>query len=423
MKRAVAVLLCVAVRAVAAQGFAIDCVEAITPGCRGTVAIATADAMQSVPLALLVTNAGVAVPNAMVRLKATGGALMPDTAITDATGVARTIWFRHKGSDPVLVAAEASVPASGGQSPKSAVTSVTLVPRDPVAGLLRPELEGGYLQSWFEKSQLPRPVVVRLRPVPGAPALTKEECVRNRVHFRSRGALQSVSPDTAVPYLNQQGACMAETYWSMGEGIGERRLDVRIVPGKGFKTDTVQVAEAWTRATPRFIAGFASGWLRPYTTINPAATRTVRVEVTDASGVVRSYDTTETTGAVAVKDVPGTRKNSAVAALSLPIPIARWEDWDNLSLTVGVDLADIGARQYYGLSVLRLVGRWVPVIEVLPVDLHALAMYARQPELIDPRCAPTACVTRNRTKFQGWNYMVSADATSLVSDLVKKLAP
>jgi hypothetical protein len=347
----------------------------------------------------------------------------PDKSITDQNGVARATWFRAKGADVVTVVADVRSGAASGTA------YIRLNPEAPNPANAR-DIEliarKGFQQSWFEKSQLPQMVMVELSDLPSggkAPSVgDAASCASNRVVFKPRGAPAAVSPDTATAY-SVGAQCYAWTFWSLGEGIGERRLAVNLVPGKNFKATNDLLASSWARATPKFVAGFALSRLRSYTAFSDASQRIVHVERIDASGAKHSYDTTETTGVPGKKDVPSAVEGSAIAGISVPIPVAKWGDWDDLSITAGVDLSNPKNRIYAGLSILRLFGRINPVIESLPIDVHLLGFWARQPELKDGRCDAYSCVEEKRLRFQGPSFMISADATSLISELVKKLAP
>jgi hypothetical protein len=411
--------LMASVHALSAQELMIQCSGDLNPSCNGRVE--AADSLQHARIVLRVMRDGATVPGAVVRFRATSGSLQPDSTMADQNGYARSMWFRTKGGDSVGVAVDARAGGSSGLAfirlepgaPKADARTIVLLERR------------GFLQSWFENGQLPSIVEVELRL--GNDSTTnaindRATCVANRVLFNRRGAPATVSPDTATASIFEH-RCYASTFWSLGEGIGERALDVSLVPSRGFKGDNTLEAEAWVRATPKFLTGFARSRLQPYVGLNTASTRTVRVERVDASGATRSYDTTETTGAAAINPVKARTEYAIVAGVSVPIPIARWGRFDGLSLTGGVDLANPGDRFYGGISALRFLGFVFPVIEGVPIDFHVVGFWARQPELKDATCAAAACVVDKHTRYQGTTWMISADATSILDALVKKLAP
>jgi hypothetical protein len=411
---ALPVLLCAAAAPVFGQELKLTCGGDLNANCTRVVELP--DSVQRARLVVKVTLAstGAAVPKAIVRFMTTAGSVEPDSTIADASGEARALWIRHKGSDQVAVAASAQLGENG-----SGTAFIRLIPDvapDPRGIALIPVQ--GFQQSFYEKSQLPKEVRVKL--VAAGGAMDRKSCEANRVVFKIRGAPQSVSPDTAKAWF--EGECYADTFWTMGEGIGERRLDVTLVPSKSYTGSNELEAFAWTRTSPKFITGFAGGTLKGYQGLAAKTERTLHVERVDGTGATFTYDSTVTLAEAGPQDVASKTVFAAVAAVSLPIPIPKWRRWDGLSLTAGVDLGHPTDRQFYGISLLRFFGgRAVPVIEVLPLDIHLLALFARQAEVTDPNCAPGTCKTKDRTRYQSLSLMLSADAGSLVSDLVKKL--
>jgi hypothetical protein len=401
-----------------AQELKITCGGDLAADCSHAVGLA--DSVQKVRMTVKVTqsNGTTVVPGAIVRLSATSGVLEPDSIVTDANGEARAVWVRGKGADQVAVGVSARLGDKGNGTTfvRLFLTSGT----DPKQIAMREEQ--GFQQSWFEKSQLPREVRVELLDS-AFRSIDEKTCNANRVLFKGRGATQSVSPDTANAWFDsEEKRCFADTFWAFGEGIGERRLDVTVVGGKGYKGVNELEAAAWARAMPKFITGFAAGRTKDDFVILGAKTDSVfHVERPGTGGATLTYDST--------KSVPGGPKPaeseqvfSAVAAVSIPIPIAKWKHWDGLSFTAGVDLAHPTQRQFYGLSAARfLLGRYVPVIEVLPIDLHVLRFYAQETYVTNPTCTPGTCNTDKRVRFQSWALMLSADASGLVADLVAKL--
>ena len=399
------------------QALSISCSGDVDSLCNARVA--PADSLQHAIVIVHVTRNAVAVPSAIVRFHASSGTVQPDSTVTDDNGDARAQWFRSKGGEVAAITADAHVGNTSG------LAYIRLSPRGEKNETKNIVLRkaGGFKQSWFEKSQLPSPVKVELMSpvIGGSVPLDSIICRQISVEFKLRGGPSKVSPDTAVA-RTQDGGCYASTFWTLGEGIGERRLDVRVVPTNGYRgvNDTLE-AQAWTRANPNFVAGVAVGRFRPYLGLNPASKRTVHIERVDANGAKISYDSTETSGTPAIDSIRARNESFGVIGVSLPIPMGRWDRWDDLSLTAGVDFAHPQDRVFVGISLLRLVGAWIPVIEVLPMDIHFVKLWANQDELVDPRCAPSACKTHKRMRPQGWSAAVTADAGSLFTELLKKL--
>ena len=374
-----------------------------------------------------VTRGGQAVPRAFVRFSATAGTVQPDTTTTDERGDTRAMWIRAKGGDPVGISVSARIGTD------VALAHIRLTPKAASTRPIALSLSSGSFQSWFEEGQLPRPVVVELLSA-GKPITDHATCTTNRVAFRLRGAPASVNPDTVTAALvSERGskplkyvACTASTFWSLGKGIGDRELDIALVPGKDFTAEPRSRplrAYSWARATPRFVAGLGRSRLKSYVGLKPATIRTLKVESIDATGAKITYDRPDTTARAAADSIDKATEYSAIAAVSIPIPIGTFRQWDNFSLTAGVDLAKPRDRFFVGGSVLRLLGRHVPVIEAVPLDFHVLLLFARQEELVGGQCTSESCRTDKHTRYQGVSLMLSADAQSLLTDLIGKLAP
>jgi hypothetical protein len=129
------------------------------------------------------------------------------------------------------------------------------------------------------------------------------------------------------------------------------------------------------------------------------------------------YDSTFTPSA-SVATQGGNVTGSGFAGVSLAIPpIPRF------SFTGGVDLRSAADDWFAGMSLVRLAG---PSAEALPLDAHLLLHVGRDDEIRnESSCAAgtAACKTEKVTRFQGLAFVLSADATSLLSELVKKLIP
>lgn len=405
-----------------AQDLKLECSGDVDTTCKATVGLP--DELQRAEIRIQVKDQnGRLVPGALVRLRPSGGVIQPDSVVADANGLARAIWFRGKGSDVVAIAAEARLQDAAG------VRLIQITPAKPGGRSVVLTSEGGFLQSWFEKTQLPDELKVGLRDTADQ-VLNEKDCAGHKLVFKARGAPQSVSPDTAESYFepgtkrrfrkDTKDKCLAEAYWTVGEGIGERRLDVKLLPAAGFKAHNELEAEAWTRATPRFIAGFGYNRLRTSHIVVAAKERTIKVERSEPAGTI-SFDSTVTTSAARFDSVTKNTVFNVIAGVSLPIPIAAWEHFDGLSITGGVDLGRPTERHYLGFSLLRFIGGpIIPVIETIPVDVHVLSFWAKVAEVEGP-CAPADCRIRHRTRYQSIAWMFSADATSLVSELVDKL--
>jgi hypothetical protein len=440
------ILLGVFASKVRAQEMTVNCLSPSSPACQDS--IQPESDLQYQQVAVRVMQNGHPVARALVRLRATSGTVTPDSVFTDTDGVAKSGWTREQGSTPVAVTI-AAVGSNG-----SAVKVLTLTPR---ATADKPKLvleNWTHTESWFEKNQLPGPVRVAVKKVvsdtTSVHIIDRETCRRQRVAFSGTARVGTASPDTITaelysirhgrprrednntnnravqllslhPSPKDSVGCFAFTNWTFGENPGERELRAKIVPGKGFDAPLSLGIKGNARALPRFIAGFARSPNKGYLGLKKGAARQIHVEHLLSDGSKEIYDST-VTAANSVDTVRAQHTVNVIAGVSIALPVWRLGPFDRLSFTGGVDLASPRDDFYVGGSVARLFGSSV---EALPIDLHALLHYGRQPVLEDPSgcMASGRCSTKNKMRYQGVALMLSADATSLISEVIKRLVP
>jgi len=221
------------------------------------------------------------------------------------------------------------------------------------------------------------------------------------------------------------GQCYASSFWTLGKGIGERVMHFKLIPGNGFEemvpAGEALEAHAWTRATPRLVAGLAASKRRSYIGLRTAQTRVVKVEVVDTLGRTETYETLVVTRPASAETVRSDWIVNAVAALTVPIPLSPLGKYDVLTTTAGVDFASPANRFFLGISALQLLGVKNRVIESLPVDVHVMWMWERQEVLRDQACLPNDCRTVNRWSTGTPSFMITADATQVLTDLVNRI--
>ena len=163
-------------------------------------------------------GAGRPVPGARVVFESAAGhgVVDPDTALTDADGLARTAWTL--GDEPGPQSLAATVARDGGPSAQASATALT--PEEAAESI---ELADGGGQSARPGARLSRLVVFRVlddvgRPVPGA-----------RVVFAPAAGHGVVDPDTAA--TDADG--LARTAWTLGDEPGTQSLAATVARDGG----------------------------------------------------------------------------------------------------------------------------------------------------------------------------------------------
>lgn len=376
-------------------------------------------------------NTSVGVPGAVVRFRATSGTLLPDSTSSDASGFAWTLWTRPQGRDTATVVVQAR---SGANS------TMSLVRVGPPAPTVQLGMDVWRVsRGWFEKNPLPQPAVIHIYQLregnPTPQPVDSATCAAQRVAFARVPGTGSVAPDTstATEYLianslfqnlqpdslrQQARGCFAVTNWTLGEGAGDRSLRATLIPSAAARVVRGQGTEIRTisRSLPRLVGGAAVAWRRSYVGVSQKD-RVVRIERTLPDGSTMAFDTT-LKGTATVDSISGDPQPAAFVGVSSALV----PSWRRISATVGVDLRNPAHDWYGGISFLRLA-RGLST-EGLPIDLHLLAHVGRSQVLRDPLACQqgVSCETSDRIRFHGLGGMLSVDASSLFSELIKKIA-
>jgi plastocyanin len=171
----------------------------------------------ALPLALrvVVTQGGAALPGTMVSWTTSGGSVAPTSSITDASGVATTVW--KLGPAAGSQTAQAALPGASG-SPvvfhATATNGVTLVPTLAKAGGA-----DGDGQSGTAGSTLPTPLAVVLSDA------------------------NDVRPGVTVTWATPDGGTLSPTS-SVTDGAGRATTSWTLGPASGGQTATASVAGA-----------------------------------------------------------------------------------------------------------------------------------------------------------------------------------
>ncbi len=396
------------------------------------------------------------VSGAIVRFRATNGALLPDSAVTDEAGNAHALWYRPRSGEPVAITVEARSKPSAAGAPDGPVygSAMRLISLSTAPHASRLGVERWYARrAWFEKNQLPGQVAIHIYQIDAAGneiVPDSATCASQRVAFLRFTGSGTVSPDTSiagllpvatgaarradpkaadsvahVDKLRADGAgegvvrerCFALTRWTLGDGVGIRTLRASLVPPGSLGVDgpgSVDI-DATSRALPRIVAGPVFAWRRSYLGVARGAEQKVTVERVRSDGSTATFDSTYP-GPASVDSVSGRWQASAFIGASVPlIPRARL-----LSVTLGVDMKTPADDWYLGFSLLRFGGL---MTEALPIDVQVLGHFGRSKVLRDAEAceAQISCKTDEETRFHGLGGVITVDASSLISEIIKKL--
>ncbi|HEY7767660.1 hypothetical protein [Longimicrobium sp.] len=339
--------------------------------------------------------------------------------MADTEGFAQTLWYRAGGAEGAAVAVDARTPSG------SSFREIRLTRSTPGYALRQ---HSGNYESWFEKTPLRHPVVVEIVRADAADdsvgrITSPETCSRLRVAFTRIGT-GSVTPDTVMAGVDSAEVgqnphrlgCFARANWTLGEGPGRRHARMSLVGGNSGRSSVLY--EAYARASPRLIGGIMATRSRSYLGPQAGPERTIRIERTLPDGSKASFDTTFATGRDTVKQVDGSWAPAAFVGVSTPIR-PKWHRW---ALTFGVDPRAVDRNWYAGVSVLRIPGGLE--VESLPVDIHLLGHWGRVDVLENPKACRERgeCDTEDDVRWQGLAAMLSVDAGSVITDLIKKLS-
>ncbi len=408
----------------AAQVPTVSCGAPLTESagiCTGTVA--RSDSVQQFNVELRLS--GGVISGIPIVFRADSGTLVRDSVVTDANGIAQTIWYRPRGTGPVGIAADVRT-ASG-----SILKYVQLRPRETQLHL-RTAQDARF--SDFPGGTGRRLVVEILQLNGGNPVAITDTtlCARQRVAFYAEGTGARVTPDTAggaVYAAKEKGdtadfkpGCFAAARLALGSDVGRHEIRTLGLPSTGYRvTENARLRPVNVRHMPQIILAAVVSRHRSFNRVEKETVRTYRVQRILPSGETATFDSAVVSLSA---DDGGGWSTTAMAGFSTPIlsserfaPLA-----DRLSLTLGIDADAPRQGQFLGVSILRSTGL-VPYN--FPVDLHLLA-HRRKFEVLEDAgaCAvaltEVACGTRSRA-YWGPSLAVSFDASAVVSEAIKKL--
>ncbi len=391
------------------------------------------------------------VPGATVVFRATSGTLIADSVRTDKEGHAYTYWRQSSANESATVSVEATPPVSG--SPTAVKIVAVKVPKAEQRILWDEWRTRG---AWFEKNPLPAPVSMVVYDVKKegdrevARFLRDERlCGAQRAVFSTQKNAGTITPDTVPGVMltledsaaastivvgnntivreavkKNDRVCFIRAQWRLGEGVGVQSARAQLLPTNDAELTgpTVVGLTARARALPRVIVGPVWTYRSHYTALKQGETRTITVERTDSAGVKETYTRT-VTDTSAIEEVDGQGAGALFAGVSFPpVPMAT-----ALTMTLGVNAADPLNDWYAGISLLRLgvatIGDGL-ASEGLPMDAFFLVHWGRPEVLVNEaecRATNTSCETDRRLMWHGLGLMVTVDASTVISEVIKRI--
>lgn len=409
----------------ALQHLAIVCPSTWGPEC--TAPALQPGAHQRQEIVIHVVDGATPVAGATVIARASSGVVFPDTVFTGADGVARLVWFRDGGGGAATIAVAAQ---SGNRSAvRQVVLPVAQVEPVPLFIVAVPPAK----RSGFQDGPLPGDLdfVIRRRNPDGtsSPLSDPVACAKQQVRFSHPPGAGDLGPGTSAAAVfpfedftdDGRTECFAWTNWML-KGPGTYRLYATLIPAEGYRlTGSPAFVDTRVRALPRLVAGLAYSRRKELQVLKPGVNTTIRVQRLLPDGSQVSFDSTVTTRGAAVDTVHRSVRGSMVAAVSAAVPLPFLGGADRLSITAGVGLADPREEWFVGVSLLRLLSN----MERFPLDLHLIMHWTRDRVLSDPvQCAAGGdCGERHRVHNHGLGGLVTADLSSLVTELIKRFTP
>jgi hypothetical protein len=361
---------------------------------------------------------GKAMSDAMVHFYATSGKVAPDSSLTNKDGYVFATWSRDSNlATPAMISMTFSSPSSGGWQSQFGIT----IPQKALKYGIRMDRETDQ-QTGFEKAPLPHSIYVRLvqfdtgTAKPPVPVSDRTKCPEYSVAFTQMGK-GSMSPDTTVMwYDDDKEECRAYGNWTLGDGAGIRDAKAKLVGASVSIPNSIVEFESYARALPRIVGGFALSHYSGYMGVKKGSKVTATVERT-VDNVKITSDTVLWSTRDTLSRVESEWKPAAIVGVSAPLIPKVYR----LSATAGVDLNSPTTDWYFGFSAVRVFGKLTS--EALPVDAHILFHVGRNDVVEDESNCTTQgdCRTKRKTRFHGMAGMISVDATSLITDVLKKI--
>lgn len=364
------------------------------------------------------------------------GTLSADSVTVGANGDASVVWFRPVGVN-AAAGVTVTVRTGGGTATRYFRIVPVEAPSVPTYILVNPNGEEYDTNPrWgFENTRLRRPLLAEVREFVGpgaatAPVTDPATCHGRRILFRRLGGTGNVMPDTAIPAVVDRAgnaaepkSCQADVRWVLGDGPGTFEARAALV-GRDSASLPIEY-RAHARSLPKFIAALGGTSERDFVTQRPARYVTRRIERPLPGGGTEAFDTTITVAPVDTMSAGGRTRSNAIVGMSFA-PTAH-PALKGLTALVGVDPRYPADNWYFGISILRLLAYGGIATEHIPLDGFVTADVGRVTQLKNPEdCAASrtsdACATEDPRKFRGWGFAVALDATSLISDAIKKVA-
>lgn len=324
------------------------------------------------------------------RVTFLGATAVPAAGTTDRYGEVRT--FVHRAQYPVQLTV----------APEGAGIPIRLVRFDaPLSTPRQVEIENDL--HWYAGRQLRHPVAVSL---PGS------TCIPGRTFaiFRTQAKNALASPDSV--YLD--GECQASTTWTLGDPVGEQKLNVTI---KGGGLSGRGTASATARKGARLIFGVAVAGERKFREFRPPDSVTVVTSETE-DGVTTQRTRKDALGDPTERLVETkVRIRPTIGVDWAPAPSQEW-----LRVSVSAAVEEIDRYFYVGLSMIH----WAQQVHHDPdtFGVHLFFQSGRV-EVASDDCDEGVVLCRDDDFrfFNGGGVMFTIDPSQVVSGLASVLFP
>lgn len=392
--------------------------------CHGT--ISRSDSVQQFNVELRLSGTPASISGIPVVFRPDSGSMLHDSVVTNASGVARAIWYRPRGAGPAGIAADIRTPTG------SMLKYIQLRPRE-TSLRLRTAQDARIVNF---PGGTGRRLIVEILRVDGTNAVAitdSAQCASHRVAFIPEGTGARVTPDTAAGVVydaKPRGSagglvpgCFAGARLAVGSDVGLHEIRTVGVAPIGYRVvENARLHAINVRHLPQIIVAGVLSHHSSFQRVDKETTRTYRVQRVLPSGETATFDSS------VVKLSPddgGGWSTTAMVGFSTPIPLAGAlaPASNHFNLTFGLDPVEPRRGQFVGISVLRSTGL-VPYN--FPVDIHMLAHAQHRDILKDPSGCVVAltvasCETESRVDW-GPAFAVSFDASAVIAEAIKKLS-
>lgn len=350
------------------------------------------------PIVVVVEQDGVPKHGISVIFSTSVGGVEDTLAVSQANGEARTVWSGSLAA-PVTVTATAVL---GGARHSLPIQVKAPDPARVYTLHIRSE-RGGDGQDWYEKRQLPEPLIVDII---GADNIT---CAGEVVVFRPTGG-GSTSPDSVRAEWNDKTSiCSARARWRLGEGVGDQHLRAQLAGSNGANGRSAQFT-ATARALPRLFAGLALTATTGYRRVSTTADTVVVTRQSDDSTVTSRRVTTHRAPERVNEEW---RKIQPVVGFDWPMLPRN----GRLRASIAASMEHPTTDWMFGISLLQM--RYGVQHESVGVSIHLIGQVSRRSVVENALACRNLeqCGTDDRVRVVGGGLMFVADSGTLLGPL------